>query len=215
MAAHLATLPISEESPWILQEFITGQEYCTHSTVRNGEVRLHCCAKSSAFQVNYEQVEHPAIQAWVTTFVKALNLSGQISFDFIERSTGEVYAIECNPRMHSAITMFYNHPDVAKAYLGEPLAVEPIQPLPNSKPTYWTYHEVWRLVTARSWSKFQERLSVILRGKDAILQVSDPIPFLMVHHWQIPLLLLNNLRKLKGWIRIDFNIGKLVEPGGD
>ncbi len=61
MAAHLATLPISEESPWILQEFITGQEYCTHSTVREGEVRLYCCAKSSAFQVNYEQVEHPAI----------------------------------------------------------------------------------------------------------------------------------------------------------
>ncbi|MBW4526497.1 MAG: ATP-grasp enzyme [Phormidium tanganyikae FI6-MK23] len=215
MAAHLATLPISEDSPWILQEFITGQEYCTHSTVRDGEVRLHCCAKSSAFQVNYEQVEHPAIQAWVTTFVKALNLSGQISFDFIERSTGEVYAIECNPRTHSAITMFYNHPDVAKAYLGEPLTAQPIQPLPTSKPTYWTYHEAWRLITAGSWSQLQEHLRVILNGKDAILQVSDPLPFLMVHHWQIPLLLINNLRKLKGWIRIDFNIGKLVEPGGD
>jgi hypothetical protein len=37
----------------------------------------------------------------------------------------------------------------------------------------------------------------------------------MVHHWQIPLLILKNLQQLKGWIRIDFNIGKLVEPGGD
>ncbi|WP_059000803.1 ATP-grasp enzyme [Leptolyngbya sp. NIES-2104] len=212
MAAHLATLPISDENPWILQEFITGQEYCTHSTVRDGKVRLHCCAKSSAFQVNYEQVEHAAIQAWITTFVEALNLSGQISFDFIERSTGEVYAIECNPRTHSAITMFYNHPEVANAYLGEPLTVEPIQPLPTSKPTYWTYHEVWRLIT---FDRLQHRLQTILSGKDAILQTSDPIPFLMVHHWQIPLLLLNNLHHLKGWVRIDFNIGKLVEPGGD
>jgi predicted ATP-grasp superfamily ATP-dependent carboligase len=209
MAAHLATLPISEDNPWILQEFITGQEYCTHSTVRDGEVRLHCCAKSSAFQVNYEQVDHPAIQAWVTTFVKALNLTGQVSFDFIESSTGEVYAIECNPRTHSAITMFYNHPDVAKAYLGEAIDNTPIQPLPSSKPTYWTYHEIWRQITTGN------RLGVILKGKDAILQFTDPFPFLMVHHWQIPLLLLNNLRHLKGWVRIDFNIGKLVEPGGD
>ncbi|BAU11807.1 hypothetical protein LEP3755_23100 [Leptolyngbya sp. NIES-3755] len=212
MKAHLATLPISEDNPWILQEFISGQEYCTHSTVRDGKVRLHCCAKSSAFQVNYEQVENSEIQAWVTTFVKALNLSGQISFDFIESSSGEVYAIECNPRTHSAITMFYNHPDVAKAYLGEPLTVEPIQPLPTSKPTYWTYHEVWRLITG---DRPLYRLQTILHGKDAILQTSDPIPFLMVHHWQIPLLLLNNLRHLKGWVRIDFNIGKLVELGGD
>jgi hypothetical protein len=48
-----------------------------------------------------------------------------------------------------------------------------------------------------------------------MFQMSDPLPFLMVHHWQIPLLLLDNLRRLKGWIRIDFNIGKLVELGGD
>jgi predicted ATP-grasp superfamily ATP-dependent carboligase len=209
MATHLATLPISEDNPWILQEFITGQEYCTHSTVRDGELRLHCCAKSSAFQVNYEQVDHPGIQTWVTTFVKALNLTGQISFDFIESSDGEVYAIECNPRTHSAITMFYNHSDVAKAYLGEALDLIPVQPLPTSKPTYWTYHEIWRQITTGN------RLNFLLNGKDAILQFSDPLPFLMVHHWQIPLLLLNNLRHLKGWVRIDFNIGKLVEPGGD
>ncbi|MCU0549966.1 MAG: hypothetical protein MUC48_11515 [Leptolyngbya sp. Prado105] len=209
MVDHLATLPMSQENPWILQEFITGQEYCTHSTVRDGELLLHCCAKSSAFQVNYEQVDHPAIQAWIATFVKALNLSGQISFDFIESATGEVYAIECNPRTHSALTMFYNHPDVAKAYLGEAIDPVPIQPLPTSKPTYWLYHEIWRQLTTRN------RLNVILNGKDAIFQFSDPLPFLMVHHWQIPLLLLNNLRHLKGWVRIDFNIGKLVEPGGD
>lgn len=215
-AAHLSTLPISEQNPWILQEFITGQEYCTHSTVREGKVRLHCCAKSSAFQVNYEQVEHPAIQEWVTKFVQALNLTGQLSFDFIERSDGTVYAIECNPRTHSAITMFYNHPGVADAYLSKESSLDaPIQPLPTSKPTYWIYHEVWRLITSRSLPQFQVRIDTIRRGKDAILQINDPIPFLMVHHWQIPLLLMGNLRHLKGWVRIDFNIGKLVEPNGD
>jgi predicted ATP-grasp superfamily ATP-dependent carboligase len=214
--AFVRDLPMSKHNPWIMQAFIPGREYCTHSTVRDGELRMHCCCESSAFQINYENVEHPEIEAWVRKFVSSLNLTGQVSFDFIEASDGSIYAIECNPRTHSAITMFYNHPDVAKAYLErEPLETT-IQPLVSSRPTYWIYHEIWRLLTQlgspdRAW----QRLQMIACGKDAIFDWADPIPFLMVHHVQIPWLLLENLRQLKGWIRIDFNIGKLVELAGD
>jgi hypothetical protein len=85
-----------------------------------------------------------------------------------------------------------------------------------SRPTYWIYHELWRLVTnlgslAQTW----RRLNIIASGKDAIFEWWDPLPFLMVHHAHIPALLLGNLRQLKGWVRIDFNIGKLIELGGD
>ncbi|AFY93858.1 ATP-grasp domain-containing protein [Chamaesiphon minutus] len=210
-AAFVAELPISEHNPWIMQAFITGQEYCTHSTVRNGELQLHCCCESSAFQINYEMVDKPEIEAWVRKFVKGLNLTGQVSFDFIQTQNGNVYAIECNPRTHSAITMFYNHPDVAKAYLESDFPL--IQPLESSRPTYWIYHEIWRLVTQPM--QIGQRLKTIASGKDAIFDWADPLPFLMVHHAQIPSLLLENLQQLKGWMRIDFNIGKLVEPSGD
>lgn len=218
MAVHVRSMPISKDNPWILQEFISGKEYCTHSTVRNGELMVHCCCESSAFQVNYENVDKPEIKQWVSQFVKELQLTGQISFDFIQAEDGTVYAIECNPRTHSAITMFYNHPGLADAYLSaEPqnFASLPLEPLPDSKPTYWLYHEVWRLNEIRSLKQLQTWFKNIGRGKDAIFDVNDPLPFLMVHHWQIPLLLLDNLRKLKGWVRIDFNIGKLVQLGGD
>ncbi|ABA23461.1 ATP-grasp enzyme-like protein [Trichormus variabilis ATCC 29413] len=214
-AAFVRSLPITPEKPWIMQEFIPGKEFCTHSTVRNGELRLHCCCESSAFQVNYENVNNPQITEWVQHFVKELKLTGQISFDFIQAEDGTVYAIECNPRTHSAITTFYDHPQVAEAYLSQAPTTETIQPLTTSKPTYWTYHEVWRLTGIRSFTQLQRWLGNIWRGTDAIYQPDDPLPFLMVHHWQIPLLLLNNLRRLKGWTRIDFNIGKLVELGGD
>ncbi len=214
-AAFVKSLPIGEEKPWIMQEFIIGQEYCTHSTVREGELRLHCCCESSAFQVNYANVDKPEILQWVSQFVQALGLTGQASFDFIQADDGAVYAIECNPRTHSAITMFYNHPGVADAYLGcEPLT-EPLQPLPSSKPTYWLYHEVWRLNEVRSLADLSRWWQTLQHGKDAIFALDDPLPFLMVHHWQIPLLLLDNLRRTADWIRIDFNIGKLVERGGD
>ena len=216
-ADFVNALPISEQNPWIMQEFIAGQEYCTHSTLRDGELRMYCCCESSAFQVNYENVNEPDIEAWVRRFAQGLSLTGQASFDFIKSyEDGQIYAIECNPRTHSAITMFYNHPGVATAYLGTQPLPAPIQPLPNGRPTYWLYHEIWRLLNNITNPKEAERrLHVIAEGKDAIFDWKDPLPFLMVHHWQIPLLLLSDLKKLKGWIRIDFNIGKLVQLGGD
>ena len=213
MSQFIKNLPISTEKPWIMQEFVKGKEYCTHSTVRKGKIRLHCCCESSEFQVNYEHVDNPQIYEWVEKFVKELNLTGQISFDFIQTEDNRVYPIECNPRTHSAITTFYNHPEVANAYLSDRKDETdiPLIPLPNSKPTYWTYHELWRLTEIRSWGQLKAWIKRITQGTDSIFQINDPLPFLMVHHWQIPLLLLDNLKKLKGWVMIDFNIGKLVE----
>ncbi|MDJ0662699.1 MAG: ATP-grasp enzyme [Crocosphaera sp.] len=216
MEDYVKSLPITKDNPWTMQEFITGKEYCTHSTVRKGQIRLHCCSESSPFQVNYEHIGKPEIYTWVETFVKELNLSGQISFDFIQSEDGTVYPIECNPRTHSAITMFYNHPGVADAYINDGEKEEnPITPLVNSKPTYWLYHEVWRLTGIRSLADFQAWIKKITTGTDAIFQLNDPLPFLMNPHWQISLLLLQNLFKFKNWVKIDFNIGKLVEIGGD
>lgn len=215
MADYVRTLPISPDNPWIMQEYIVGQEYCTHSTVRQGKIRLHCCSRSSPFQVNYEQVDKPEILAWVEHFVEKLHLTGQISFDFMQTADGTVYPIECNPRTHSAITMFYDHPGMADAYLEDSHGERPIVPLPSSKPVYWLYHELWRLTEVRSWSDLQAWCHKILSSKDALFQLDDPLPFLTVPHWQISLLLLSNLRRLKDWVRIDFNIGKLVESGGD
>ncbi|MET0864373.1 MAG: ATP-grasp domain-containing protein, partial [Nakamurella sp.] len=209
-ATFARSKPISATTPWIMQALVDGQEYCTHSTVRDGRVQAYCCCRSSAFQINYEMVDKPEIEAWVRKFVEPLGLTGQVSFDFIETSDGHLYAIECNPRTHSAITMFYNHPGLAGAYLDDDSPV--VKPLPTSRPTYWIYHELWRLITR---PQKVARLKVIFRGKDAIFDWADPLPFLMVHHAQIPWLLLQNLMTGKDWVRIDFNIGKLVEPAGD
>jgi glutathione synthase/RimK-type ligase-like ATP-grasp enzyme len=214
MAEYLKTLPISPEKPWILQEFIQGEEFCTHSTVRKGQIRLHCCSRSSAFQVNYQHVDHPKILQWVQQFVGTLHLTGQISFDFIQAEDGTVFPVECNPRLHSAITLFHDHPDVASAYLA-PSLESILFPLTESKPTYWLYHELWRLTHIRSWQQGWQWLQNLRQGTDAIFRAEDPLPFLAVHHFQIPGLLLDNLRRFRGWIRIDFNIGKLVELGGD
>lgn len=216
-AEFARSLPISKSNPWIMQEFIPGKEYCTHGTLRDGELRVHCCCESSAFQINYENVEKPAIEAWVKKFAEGVDLTGQASFDFIEADDdGQMYAIECNPRTHSAITMFYNQPGIVEAYLGHTPLAAPIGPLASSRPTYWIYHEIWRLIgDVNSRAAIFDRLRTIARGRDAVFDWRDPLPFLMLHHWQIPLLLIRDLWERRGWVRIDFNIGKLVQPGGD
>ncbi|CAN5455483.1 hypothetical protein BH10ACT9_BH10ACT9_21660 [soil metagenome] len=209
-AAFARSLPISEDDPWILQQFIPGREYCTHGTARQGRLQVYGCCESSASQLNYEMVDKPEIRAWVEHFVDALGITGQVSFDFIESADGDIYAIECNPRTHSAITMFHNHSQVAQAYLHDSHPV--ITPRAGARPTYWIYQEIWRLLTQRGRGR---RLATILRGKDAIFTWWDPLPYLMVHHLQIPALLVDNLRRRRGWTKIDFNIGKLVEMDGD
>ena len=204
------SLGISAQDPWILQEFIEGTEYCTHGTVRDGRLQVYGCCESSAFQINYEHVDKPEILDWVSRFVSAFGVTGQLSFDFIESGDGDVYAIECNPRTHSVITMFHDHPSVAAAYLQDGQSM--ITPTASSRPTYWLYHEVWRLLTQPDRLS---RLRTILRGTDAILAWWDPLPFFAVHHLQMPSLLWQNLRRQGSWTRMDFNIGKLVETGGD
>ncbi len=216
-SAFVRSLPISPDNPWVLQEFIAGREYCTHGTVRDGTLVVHCCCESSPFQINYQQVDKPEITRWVKRFAAGLGLTGQVSLDFIEADDdGQTYAIECNPRTHSAITMLHDRPDLAAAYLGEPTLHNPVQPGPQSRPTYFLYHEVWRLIMSlASASGVRARLRTIRAGRDAVFDWRDPLPFLMLHHWHMPLLLLADLKQGRGWHRIDFNIGKLVQPGGD
>ena len=216
-ASFAESLPISTDNPWILQEFIEGDEYCTHGTVIDGVLTVYCCCESSAFQINYSHQEQPDIEKWVTQFVSAVKFTGQASFDFIRASDdGKFYAIECNPRTHSAITLFSNHPKLAEANLSSTADSYPIKPLENCRPTYWLFHELWRFVYhLRSPRDALAVFKRILKGKDSVFNWRDPLPFLMLHHWHIPLLLMRDLHEKRGWLRIDFNIGKLVQEGGD
>ena len=212
--AFARSKPISPETPWLLQEFVAGEEYCTHATARGGRVQVSCCCASSASQLNYAQVEKPEIEAWVRTFIAATGATGQLSFDMIETPEGRVLPIECNPRTHSAITLLHGHPGVAAGYLedGAPEA----RPTTATRPTYWVYQEVWRLLTqTRRPADVAARWRVLAEGRDAIFDSRDPLPFLMVHHLHLPSLLLGALVRGTDWVKIDVNIGKLVEPGGD
>ncbi|GAA1294767.1 ATP-grasp enzyme [Saccharothrix xinjiangensis] len=202
-------LAIGPDRPWVLQRRVTGHEYCAHATCRDGRVTAYTCSASSALQLNYHHVEVPGIWWWVHDFVAAHRLNGQVSFDFIVGRDGVPYAIECNPRPHSALVAFHDSPDLAAACLDpEPEGVA--RPLPGSPPVHWLGAELGRLRQALRRRRSRAWLRELRHGKDAVFDWRDPLPFLVMHHVQFPVLVLRALAARKRWERVNWATGKLV-----
>ena len=100
--------------PYVLNEFIKGQEYAANVICKNGKIYTLQVCHSSPIQTNYVSIEHQGIQEWVEKFVQETKLSGFVCFDFLVNEKDEVYCIECNPRLHSAIVSFANSSKVSK-----------------------------------------------------------------------------------------------------
>jgi len=87
-----------------MQEFIP--EGILYSQYQKEMESQECTAAVShpPFKSIHENVDLPT--AMDESFCQKLGHTGSCPFDFIESVDGTVYAIECNPRTHSAITMF-------------------------------------------------------------------------------------------------------------
>jgi predicted ATP-grasp superfamily ATP-dependent carboligase len=108
----LAKVKISEKYPWVFQEFLQGQAFCSYSVVQEGKVLAHSiypsiyCAGQGA-TVYFESAIVPEIDDIVFKIAKVLNYTGQLAFDFIRSDRdGCYYPIECNPRPTSGVHLF-------------------------------------------------------------------------------------------------------------
>jgi predicted ATP-grasp superfamily ATP-dependent carboligase len=118
------TLPANDViAPMIVQRWIKGNVLSTFSIARAAEILTTVVYRgavmSGSVSVAFERVAETvtsniAIQQWVTQFVKALNFTGFISFDFVEDADGHVHAIECNPRATSG-AHFVHIDDLARS----------------------------------------------------------------------------------------------------
>ncbi|KAI2642169.1 carbamoylphosphate synthase large subunit [Xylaria nigripes] len=128
---HVTRLPISTTTPWILQQFIPGdEEYCTHALIVRGELKCFVVCPSSELLMHYvplprDDARWHAICDFTLEFLEcsenATTMTGHLSFDFKADSEGRIYAIECNPRAHTAVVLFAQQgpemQDMVRAYL--------------------------------------------------------------------------------------------------
>lgn len=119
-----AGLEFDPLNPWLAQEWLKGDKYCTYSVCHRGKIYAHTVypvryAINGQSCLSFEPVVHPEIDEWVARRVKEIDFTGQIGFDFIEHPDRGLYTIECNPRSTSGILMFEPHNRVDRAFFGD------------------------------------------------------------------------------------------------
>ncbi|WP_235681218.1 ATP-grasp domain-containing protein [Tomitella gaofuii] len=117
-------LSFNPANPWIAQEWLSGDKYCSYSICHNGKVYADALypvhyAIDGHSCLSYEQVEHEGIAEWIRQRVKELNFTGQVGFDFIDNPERGLFTIECNPRATSGVMLFEPEDRVDRAFLGE------------------------------------------------------------------------------------------------
>jgi catechol O-methyltransferase len=166
--------------------------------------------------------------AFTRTFAEKYNLTGQIAFDFIRSDIDhEIYAIECNPRTHTAIVLYRNfpaHPSTSsqsewvRAYTHgtlSPAAADaalarnggnPLVPARAQGPVYWVGHEVFDAARFVDWRTLVHRLLFEFEGH---WDEQDPLPWFALYHVQWPMVFALSLLNGRRWTRINASTGKV------
>lgn len=110
-------------NPWLAQQWMDGDRYCTYSVCHAGKIYAHATypvrfAIDGKSCLTFENVEHLQILEWARNIVAATNFTGQVGFDFIENDEQGLFCIESNPRATSGIMMFAPHNGVDRAFFG-------------------------------------------------------------------------------------------------
>ncbi|PNS18967.1 hypothetical protein CAC42_6062 [Sphaceloma murrayae] len=130
---YISRLSVSPARPWILQQFISGLEFCTHALIIHNTVLAFVACPSAELLMHYEAL-HPtsalsqAMLSFTQKFVAKCpdDFTGHLSFDFlIDQSQADaasrglldaedvnLYPIECNPRAHTAVVLFAKTPEI-------------------------------------------------------------------------------------------------------
>lgn len=143
--AYIKRLNPTPFRPFVLQQYISGLEYCTHSLIINAKVVAFVACPSTDLLTHYHVLSassalFQAMLLYTSIYVRKMgnNVTGHFSIDFLvqegiaikaEQKDGisaseirelmnVIYPIECNPSAHTAVVTFADEAeDMANAYL--------------------------------------------------------------------------------------------------
>jgi len=212
---------ISENSPYFVSEFVQGNEWTGNVIARDGRIHLYTSNPSSPMQIDYEDGSSKTeIFRWIEAFVAAKRLSGSLCFDFMEHPvTGQMLAIECNPRLHSNITLMDTRRQQAAEAIYRAMETGDMNnnadkqtiamPDPSQKHIIWTYNELAKLLHGEGPASV---MRTVLGARDAVWDSSDPLPFFLLPHLQIPVQLVARLAQgeaAQPWTIVNYCLGQL------
>lgn len=180
----------TKEMPWIAQEWLEGKNYCTYSICNNGKVNAHTLypmeyvlkapdrlnPSVGSYCLAFRSIKHEKILRWVEDFAAKTHFTGQIAFDFIELPSGELYAIEGNPRTTSGVCLFLPEDQIDQAFFGKNEKI--IEATEGRKKQIVIGNLIYGWRHAFSCKKFNHFLHSFLHFKDVVFHKKDLKPFL-------------------------------------
>ncbi len=172
--------PVDLTPDMAVQRRIRGDEVSTFSLVRDGVVLGTVVYRGRVLlgtvAVAFERCEGmEAVEGWVRDFAGRSGYSGFIAFDMIVDRDGEVWPIECNPRLTSGIH-FLAHDALAKGVAGEPGAALTMKRPMRLQEGHTTLALAYANI-ARPLS-FLRRIGAVFSTADVKWSWRDPVPFL-------------------------------------
>lgn len=224
---HLKYLRIDPSRPFILQQYIDGPEYCTHSIIVRGQVMAFTACPSAELLMHYHALSSSSdlfqtMLDYTHKYASKLGVvNGHFSIDFILQGkdhgddlSERLFPIECNPRAHTADVLFENQQSkMVDAYLS---VLQDEEDFERSKrqvvftddetKVYWIGHD---LVTRGILPLFQgapreswtELVQHICTWKDGTYAWWDPWPFWCLYCVTWPGLLIAAMVRRNWWSR--------------
>lgn len=238
---HVNNLKISANNAWILQQFVKGQEFCTHALVINGKVKVFVSSPSSDLLMHYGALpEDSALNVAMLRFTERFaakygnGFTGHLSFDFlVEDTTHEnpdqirPYPIECNPRAHTAVVLFSNNRDMVPAYLSlleKEMGVNNVVAPERPQKYFWMGQDfvelcllplakllIFKISVADYFRFLQDFLKHSAFWKDGTYTSDDPLPFFALYHIYWPMQFLHCIRSGTKWSRLNVSTLKMFE----
>jgi predicted ATP-grasp superfamily ATP-dependent carboligase len=124
-------LQVGPDQPWVIQEYIAGEEVSVWSAARGGTLVAAAGYRpkwvlggASAY---FERDDDPGLIDACRKLAARTQATGQLSLDLIRKPDGELRPIECNPRAVSGVQLFDGDARLAHALTGElPELVTPL-----------------------------------------------------------------------------------------
>ena len=176
-AKAVAALRPSAADPWVAQRFVPGREHCSFSVLCEGRLTAHACYHPKyrvgrGSGIYFEPTEPTGVREFVEHFGRVTGYCGQVGFDFIESSSGEIFVLECNPRATSGVHLFAGqHAALVSAVLGtQNTVLEPSKragAIAMAMLVFGTWRYGWR--GGGFWRD-------LFSAHDAIMSLRDPGP---------------------------------------
>jgi hypothetical protein len=130
----VSRIKVSKDEPWILQQYVTGEEYHTCSIIANGDVKAFVACPAPQLPLNYHALPtNTGIGKAMLNFTQAFvakagsNCSGHLSFKFRVEETAtesglrqDILPVACNPQVNTAMVLFAGTKgsvDLVQAYM--------------------------------------------------------------------------------------------------